>query len=380
MWAEALVTSFLGSPIRVSPQSKASRRLLLCLLLIASMSIAAVFAQTARPPVSASPVAEGAGVDEGCSPVPAGGATDIVDLDTMVVSGVQPGPGLWKVTAGNGHELWVLGTLAPLPRGMQWDSRRVAEVVAASQEVLFAPSVSIDTDSGFFGNLTLIPGALKARRNPDGKRLQDVVPADQYARWQVLKARYIGGDRGIEQWRPVFAALELYEKAIRKAGLRTGGVVGPEVTRLAKQHTIKTTNPVVKITIARPREALKEFATTTLDDGDCFARTLDRIETDLGTMRARANAWAIGDVQTLRELPYGNQFTACSAAFGSGALARKHGIADMAGQMERKWLAEAERALAGNASTFATLPIAELLKPNGYLAKLEAKGYVVEAP
>lgn len=358
----------------------AMRRLLPCLLLIASTSVAAVSAETARPPVSPPPVAAGAAVDEGRSPAQGRDGADIVDLDTMVVSGVQPGPGLWKVTARNGHVLWVLGTLSPLPRGMEWDSRRVGEAIAASQEVLLSPSVSVDTDAGFFGNLTLIPIALKARRNPDGKRLQDVVPAAQYARWQVLKARYIGGDRGIEQWRPVFAALELYGKAIEKSGMSGRGVVGPQVARLAKRQGLPTTNPVVKITIAEPRKALKEFSTTALDDGDCFARTLDRIETDLGTMRARANAWAIGDVQTLRELPFGNQFTACSAAFSSAALARKYGVADMAGQMEAKWLAAAEGALARNASTFATLPIAELLKPGGYLSRLEAKGYEVEAP
>ena len=41
----------------------------------------------------------------------------IRDLDTMVVSGVQPGPGLWKVRKGE-HTLWILGTVSPLPRRM----------------------------------------------------------------------------------------------------------------------------------------------------------------------------------------------------------------------------------------------------------------------
>ena len=316
-------------------------------------------------------------------PAPAADAAvsdpEVRDLPTLVVTGVQPGPGLWKISKGD-HVLWVLGTLSPLPRDIQWDAKQVEETIAASQEVLSSPSVSVSTDSGFFGNLALIPSALKARRNPDGKRLQDVVPPAQYARWQVLKARYIGGDRGIEQWRPVFAALELYEEAIKKAGMSGRGVTGPKIAKIAKQHGIKTTSPVVEVTIKNARKVLKEFATTSLDDGDCFAGTLNRIETDIGTMRARANAWSIGDIQTLRELPYGNQFTACSAAFSSAELARKNGIADMSQQIEAKWMSAAEDALARNRSTFATLPIAELLKRDGYLAKLEAKGYVVEAP
>ena len=43
-------------------------------------------------------------------------------LEAVVVTGVQPGPGLWKVSKGE-HVLWILGTLSPLPNQMQWDSR-----------------------------------------------------------------------------------------------------------------------------------------------------------------------------------------------------------------------------------------------------------------
>lgn len=311
--------------------------------------------------------------------VTAASDSEVRDLPTMVVTGVQPGPGLWKVSKGD-HVLWVLGTLSPLPRGIEWDAKRVEEVVAQSQEVLEPPSVSIKSDTGFFGRLALIPTALKARRNPDGKTLQQMVPAADYARWQSLKRKYIGADRGIEQWRPVFAALELYDEAIKKAGMRQGGVIWPAVEKAAKRNKVKITEPQLRVTIQNPKQALREFAQTSLDDRACFSRTLDRIEGDLGTMVVRANAWSIGDIQTLREQPFSNQFTACNAAFTGAELARKHGMADLSLQLERKWVGVAEAALARNTSTFAVLPIAELLKRDGYLSKLEAKGYEVEAP
>jgi hypothetical protein len=314
------------------------------------------------------------------SPLPATGPAEaIIDLAPVVVSGHQPGPGLWRVSAG-GHVLWVLGTLSPLPRGIEWDASAVEEAIARSQEVLASPSVQIKSNTGFFGRLALIPSAFKARKNPGGKTLQDLVPAVQYTRWTALKTRYIGRDRGIERWRPVFAALELYDKAIVGSGMRHGGVVAPVVKKIARRHKIKITEPEVVIAIDKPKQALQEFAATSLDDLDCFTRTLDRIEGDLGTMVVRANAWSVGDLDTLREQPFSNQFTACSAAFTGAALARKHGIADLQQKIEAKWMAAAESALARNPSTFATLPIAELLKADGYLAKLQAKGYRVEAP
>lgn len=303
----------------------------------------------------------------------------IVDLQAVVVSGSQPGPGLWRVSKGD-HVLWILGTVSPLPRRMQWDTGAVEKVIAQSREVIRSPTVGVKAEIGFFGKLALIPTALKARRSPDGKTLQQKVPPAQYARWQALKARYIGSDRGIERWRPVFAAMELYDKAIDRSGMTLSGIIAPEVAKIAKRHRVKLTSPKVEIAIAEPKRALKEFAASTLDDLQCFEKTLDRIEGDLGDMALRANAWAVGDIGALADLPASSQFAVCSAAFTEAGLARKYGISDLGKQVERKWLSAAEAALANNASTFATLPVSELLKTDGYMAKLQAKGYEVVTP
>lgn len=304
----------------------------------------------------------------------------VVDLAPVVVSGVQPGPGLWRVSKGD-HVLWILGTQSPLPRRIEWDTSVVERTLAQSQQMIGSPWVGLQKEIGVFRGLTLLPTALRARRDPDGRTLDEIVPPAQYARWQVLKSRYIGaGKRGIEQWRPVFAALELYEKAIERSGMSLSNVVGKKIARIARRNGVKTVQVKVEIAIDNPRRALKEFAASPLDDLDCFDKTLNRIERDLGNMAARANAWSVGDIAALRDLPAENQFVACSAAFTEAGLARKYGIDDLQQQIERKWLATAEAALARNRSTFAMLPISQLLKTDGYLSKLRAKGYVVEAP
>lgn len=303
----------------------------------------------------------------------------VVDLQTVVVTGLQPGPGLWRVSRGN-HVLWILGTVTPLPRDIEWDTNAVEKAVARSQQVILAPSVELKADTGFFGRLALIPSALRARRNPEGRTLRQILAPAEYARWQALKARYIGRDAGIEQWRPVFAALELYDKAIRESGMRHGGFVSPVVEKLAKRYRVATIDPQLVVTVPRPKQVLKEFAETALDDSQCLALTLDRIEGDLGRMAERANAWSIGDIEGLRDLPEENQFTACSAAFTGAALARRLGIGDIPQQLRAKWIAAAERALADNRSTLAILPMSQLLREDGYLADLRAKGYEVASP
>lgn len=337
------------------------------------------------PPAAPAPAAPAAaGVVTGDDPatriaLPAPGADGIVDLETMVVSGVVPGPGLWQVRRGE-HVLWILGTLGPLPRRMEWASADVERVAAESQALLEAPSVGLEKDIGFFRGLTLLPTALKARRDPQGRKLEDVVGPEDHARWLALKARYIGGNDGIEQWRPVFAALELYEKAVEKSGMRFTSGITRTVERAAKKGGAAIVPVKVTFQVDNPRAALKEFAREPLDDLGCFRKTLDRIEGDLGNMAARANAWAVGDLDTLRALPYENQFVACNAAFTGAALARRYGMHDLQQRIEQAWLAAAEDALARNRSTIALLPIQQLLRSDGYLAKLAARGYEVVPP
>ncbi|WP_407354434.1 TraB/GumN family protein [Luteimonas sp. R10] len=314
------------------------------------------------------PAAGAAGTDDG-----------IVEFDTVVVSGLQPGPGLWKVSKGD-NTLHILGTLSPLPRRMEWVSAEVEAVIAGSQEVIGPPSISMRSGLGMFRSMLLLPSLLKVRRNPDGRTLEQSVPPELYARWKPLKARYIGGDRGIERWRPIFAAQELYEAAMRESGLTQDGVVQKTVARAAKRSKVRITPVDLELVVEDPKAAIREFRAGPLADTDCFAKTLTRIETDLDAMRQRANAWAVGDIEALRALPYDNQYSACIRAITKTGLARRLGIDDAHRRAADAWVAAAEQTLANNASSFATLPMSLLLSPDGYLATLQAKGYAIQAP
>ena len=302
-----------------------------------------------------------------------------VQLDTIVVNGALPGPGMWKVSR-NGHVLWILGTVNAVPKRMQWESREVGAVLAQAQEVIWGPSFTMSANVGFFQGLLLAPRALGARKNPDGKLLQDVVPPDMYARWLPLKRKYIGSDRGIEQWRPIFAADKLYEEAMEDAGLARGGIVAPVVAKAIKDRKLKATAPQYKLVIEDPKAALNEFRQAQLDDVACFGMSLDALESDLSAMRQRANAWAIGDIEALRSIPLSDQAEACMAAAMRSGVVRRRNQTDIAGEMTRRWLDAARAALASNQVTFAMLSIRDLLKPGGPLATFQNEGYVVEAP
>lgn len=305
---------------------------------------------------------------------------DTAELQTIVVSGEQPGPGLWKVSSGD-HVMWILGTLSPLPKNMHWQPKEVEAAIASAQEVLDPPRVKIDADIGFFGKIALMGSLVGVRDNPDHKTLQQVVPADLYARWVALKTRYFGAGRGrnIETWRPIFAAIELWNEAIKKAGL-TREDISDAVVAAAKRAKLEPVAPTYKLDVDDPRGAVKDFKKGEMDDLDCFAKTLDRIDSDLATMAERANAWATGDIAKLRTLPDSDAREACIAAITGTNLAKERGIVDLPERIENTWIDAASASLAKNAVTFARLPITDLLAKDGYLAKLKAKGFTVEAP
>lgn len=304
-------------------------------------------------------------------------ATEGRVLETAVVR--APGPGMWKVRRGD-NTLWILGTVSPLPAKMAWNSARMRAVVATADEVIAEPNVTVDADVGFFGKLALLPSLVGVRALPDDKTLRDVLPAEQYARWQALKQRYIGRDESMERWRPIFAGGELYSKAIERQGLTGRDVVRSAIAEAVKARGLKPVVPTAKVKVANPKKALKDFKAAQFADLECFTKTLDRVEFDLASLSARADAWATGDIASLRAIRHPDLQAVCERAMLGGAFASKYGFDTLEAQARAKWIAEAEASLSRNRTTFAALPMSEVLQPDGLVAALAAKGYAVEAP
>lgn len=306
-------------------------------------------------------------------------ASSVTELAAVNVSGVQPGPGLWKVSQGD-HVLWILATLEPLPKKMEWQTDEVAGRIAGSQVVLGPPGVTIKSKVGFFGKLFLVPSLLKARKNPGGATLKALVSADDYARWTSLKATYIGHDGGIEHWRPIFAALDLYSAAIKRNGMETKSRVTDTVEAFAKADKVPVESTIYRLQVDDLRGAIKSFTRSGPDDLECFHRAVTGLEQELPLIRARANAWAIGDIAALRALPPDRSRRACLEAMTEAGFGRKLGLDHLHEHVSEAWLAAAEAALAAHPQSFAVLPLDALVGPESVLPALRARGYQVTEP
>jgi uncharacterized protein YbaP (TraB family) len=307
-----------------------------------------------------------------------GGPQSPEALEQIVVSGEQPGPGLWKVTNGT-RTLWIISTVSPTPKDMKWRSRQVESIVS-SAGLVFA-DFEVKPNIGIFRGLRYLPAILRARFNPDKARLKDLISPEHYARWLPLRKQYFKDDDDIEKVRPMLIAFALYARAMEKAELRDASPVGRIVESSAKKHRVKWKTTEIEIDIRKPKELIKAFVETTPRENDvgCFLEALDNMEAEIELMKQRASAWAVGDIEAFRKLPRPRVQRMCMEAVTSAPDVHAL-LGSVIDRFSEAWRAEADVALTTYETSIAVIDLDSLVREDGVISKLRARGYAVEEP
>lgn len=302
-------------------------------------------------------------------PAPAGEAAA---MDVVEVTGERPGPGLWKVAKGD-HTVYILGTFNPLPRRMTWRSREVESVLdRASQVIPYRPE--LDANIGVIKAFKMYRQWRRLRRNPDDQTLEQILAPDLFARFEILRRKYAPNDSSVLELRPLLAASELSQAAVKSVGLRTGDDVADKVLKLAKQRKVEIVE--LKQRVDDPQAVLADLGNiNAATERSCLSATLARLDADVNTLRDRANAWAVGDVEKLRSKSADQQRLSCMAALTSAPR-----INEITAEFDRQWLSAVINAADTHQVTLAMSPIGLLLQPDGVLAKLATRGYTVTPP
>jgi uncharacterized protein YbaP (TraB family) len=293
-------------------------------------------------------------------------------IQEIVVEGQHEGPRMWTVRKGD-HTLWILGTISPLPKKMVWQPDAVREVLKHTQEVVPAwPSYGIGANP-----LTALRVYIEWRRlqkPPDNLPLRQTLPAPLYQRVEALKARYDPKDNKLEGMRPILAGRQLVERVFDAAGLAQHNEVQQTVLQLARDQGVRVHQD--KLKIEDPVDVLKDVGKTPLDrEVACLESIVTLLETDIAPMQARAQAWALGDVDTLRKLPHAADRTACVSAVSNSERVRS-----LIARAQDDWLIAVEDSLRRNPGTLAVQSMDRLLGEQGTLAVLRSRGYSVEGP
>jgi len=279
---------------------------------------------------------------------------------------------MWTVRRGD-HVLWILGTVTPLPKKMVWQPDAVQEVLRQSQEVVPAwPTYGIGANP--FTALRVFIQWRRMQRPPDHLPLRQTLPPALYARVAALEVRYDPHDTHLEELRPMLAAERLTLRVLDANGLALHNEVQQSVLSLARAQGVRVRQD--KLKIDDPVNVLKDVGSTPLGaEIACLDAVVTRLETDIGPMQARARAWALGDVETLRKLPHTDERTACVAAVSTSERVR-----NLIARAQDDWLNVVTDSLARNRGTLAVQSMDRLLGEGGALATLKARGYVVEGP
>ncbi|MFK2873013.1 TraB/GumN family protein [Dyella lipolytica] len=312
------------------------------------------------------------------SPPPLPPSNTIPKLAPVVVTGVLPGPALWKVSKGD-HVMWILGLTSPVPKNMQWKSAEVEHRIATSQAVLKAPSLEIGVQTGFLRSM-LMPTKSDMKNNPNDQTLQDVLTPELYRHWRMQKANYLPGNESVERMRPIFAGRELYESALKHHGLVDQYGLERTIYKKARRDRVDIVDTSYRLMLSDPGDSVRSLDKKSMDDQRCLGQILDALDQDLAQTTARANAWATGDIDTLKSVLAQAQQDACLSTVDDSPFAKALGLEDIEHRVEKSWISIAERALDQDTQTVAVLPIDQLLASNGYLSVLQSDGYVVEAP
>jgi uncharacterized protein YbaP (TraB family) len=288
-------------------------------------------------------------------------------LDEIVVTAERAGPGMWHVHRGAAN-VWILGSISPLPRDITWRSKQVETVLESTSQVLVQKPLEISIPR----ILWMLIADRKFLMVGGGKRLKDVLPPDLHTRFAAQRSN-VGEDADKwERYRPIIAAAFLQQAAFHQVNLSMRLDLGAALRVLAKKHGVRVEE--VKVAgVSDMLEALKTMPAAT--ERTCVEASLTTIESGLPRLVDRAQAWAVGNVERIENLPELKDVDACRTALDAGK-----GALDVIGRIRQTWLENIEKYLRSAGTTIAVVNLDMLLERGGLLDQLRAKGYDIDAP
>ncbi len=288
-------------------------------------------------------------------------------IDEIVVTAERAGPGMWHVHRGDAN-VWLLGSISPLPRDITWRSKQVESVLESTSQVLVQKPIEISVPR----ILWMLIADRKYLLVSGGKRLKDVLPPELHARFAAQRSKLTDDADKWERYRPIIAAAFLQQAAFHQVNLSMRLDLGAALRVLAKKHGVRIEE--IKVAgVSDMLEALKTMSPAT--ERTCVEASLSTVESGLPRLVERAQAWTSGNVERIESMPELKDVDACRNALDAG-----RGAVDVIGRIRQTWLENIEMHLRSAGTTIAVVNLDMMLERGGLLDLLRAKGYEIDAP
>ena len=265
-------------------------------------------------------------------------------------------PALWTVEK-DGKTLYLFGSIHVLPARLDWRRAYVDAAVAASKVFVFEAPVD-GGGSGAMSKFIETGGKL-----PDGTTLQDVLPADLYAKLEDASWKVNYPPMMLKQYRPWLAAVSLELFTYIRAGFSTWYGVDHLLEEEAKKNDRKLDY------LETVEEQLSFFSNLSRKAEIAYLReTVRSILEEPASPNDLVDAWASGKPDKMLPL-LEDAFTRVPALRAQLLVARN-----------RNWLPKLEAMLASPETHFVTVGVGHLVGPDSVIALLKARGYQVLGP
>jgi hypothetical protein len=352
-------------------------------------------------------------------------ADEPVTTEVIVVRGERSGPQLWRVHhPDHTGEVYVFITVPWLPASLEWNERPVASVLEEAGEVL----TEFEVNSGAVGTARMAAMMLRtitfSRSRimmPRGTTLADRVDAalaaefyrasaiaeerNQRRRDLQRAARRGDGDMSAEalldepeeaalaerlanlepgRMHPFFQAMTLIGRAAESVDLEGASAIEGRVTRLARRNRVPVravqSYDLAVSDISAVIRSVQDFSRETNEI--CISEAVTFATSDLPSAWISAQAWARGDVDTLRGFASRRAGMECQHAMERemGGFRTFGGATTSDIDYSGIWAAAIGEAVNSGGVTLAVVGAAGWLSDDGIQARLAATGYVVEGP
>jgi len=311
-------------------------------------------AQSSTPPPS--PWANGP--PPWASTAPKGESTVVQELEIVKH---LPGPALWRVTRGD-SEVIIVGSLQPLPHLLVWDTTRISNALDGATALLLPPEPKfsvLDSVSLFFNR-----GAFELH----GQTLSQALPPSERARYEHVLALLHAKPDKYEHMKPAVAGGFLIGDWRRAAGLSDAKPIST-IEKLAETDHVPIRHigdfdaaPFAKIIAQMSPSA----------DLACFDAAMDDIDRESAKAPANAKAWANADLKAIGQSYTISVFDRC--------LMQSPSVQGLLERGMTQGMQAIEQALQHPGKTVAIIDLNFLLRPNGVLDRLKARGDVITLP
>lgn len=285
-------------------------------------------------------------------------------VETVTVTGTKTaGPALWHISA-NGSEIWILGSVTPLPKDLEWNSDEIKTVLDGAKEVYLEPGLK----AGFFEISWFLLTGLGSLKQPDGQTLEGSLPQALRDRFVVARTALKKDAGTYSDYLPAVAALDMEYDFRSLMGL-TGTSAGDQVKKLARKYKVPA-KPVAAYKAMPVIEEVPQLSATAQQA--CLSDALDDIEVQTAHAGAAARAWAAGDLEGVKANYSESKLFSCFDQTKTFAAYREELISD--------YFDAVQNALAKPGKTLVVIGMGPLLRKNGLLERLEQSGIAVASP